>query len=95
MNKQTISAFDIERGTRVSPVDLNTANILGQRKFYQPGVGAIIDTNKFLPETGTVVGHAGRMGDYVLVRWDGDPCSVEDTVHWRNLRLENGEPFAA
>lgn len=82
-----MNAFDISRGARVAPKDAHTANVLARNTFYKPGVGKVINPNKFVPSIGTVVGHAGRAGDYVLVRWDGSKCSADDTVHWANLTV--------
>lgn len=71
-------SFDIPRGTRVEPKDSYTATkVLGRGRVTRAG--------------GTVVGHAGRGGDYVLVLWDGE--SFDDTVHWANLRAEGGEAY--
>lgn len=66
------SAFDFPRGARVVPLDDRTARILGRRLW--------------VPVAGTVTGHA-RGGDFLLVHWDGDACSVDDTVHHLNVRL--------
>lgn len=89
-------SFDIALGTRVQPSSERIAEALANRKYFSRELGKnIINENKFLPQSGEVVGHAGRGGDFVLVRWDGDPSSDNATVHWANLRPEGGDPFCS
>lgn len=70
---QINSAFDIPRNTRVVPTDSRVAQILGR--------------GKYVPTEGTVVGHAGRGGEYCLVKWDNQPSFIEETTHWMNIKL--------
>lgn len=46
---------------------------------------SLLARSGFVPTAGTVVGHVGVANVYLLVRWDGDACSAEDTVHCLNV----------
>lgn len=67
------SAFDIPGGSRVAPKDGVTARVLGR--------------GRFIPTEGTVMGHAGRGGEYCLVKWDNHPGCFDETTHWANLKV--------
>lgn len=69
-------------GDRVTPKDIETAEILANCKYFKRGIGIVKHENAFIPSIGTITGKAGN---YVMVLWDGKSNRLDEPVHPLNI----------